>query len=60
MGFGAYFLKEGVRVIGGTIASNPTVKKALDDLKPQPGENATQSKKKLGGFISKSQKWLDK
>ena len=53
MGFGAYFLKEGVRVIGGTIASNPTVKKALDDLKPKPGENATQSKKALGGFISK-------
>jgi len=57
--FSSYLLKSGVRVVGGVIASQPTVKKALDDLKPKPGENATQSKKALGGFISKTQKWLD-
>lgn len=60
MGFGAYFLKEGVRVIGGTVAYHPTVKKALDDLKPKPEDNATPSKKALGVFITKTQKWLDK
>ena len=47
MGFGTYFIKEGVRVIGGTVASPPTVKKALDDLKPKPEDNATQGKKAL-------------
>jgi hypothetical protein len=55
----SYLLKSGVRVVAGVVASQPTVKKALDDLKPKPGENATQSKKALGGFISKTQKWLD-
>ena len=55
----SYLLKSGARVVGGVIASQPTVKKALDDLKPKPGESATQSKKALGGFISKTQKWLD-
>jgi hypothetical protein len=60
MGFGTYFLKEGVRVIGGTVASHPTVKKALDDLKPKPEDNATQGQEALGSFITKTQKWLDK
>jgi hypothetical protein len=55
----SYLLKSGVRVVAGVVASQPTVKKALDDLKPKPGENATPSKKALGGFISKTQKWLD-
>jgi len=57
--FSSYLLKSGVRVVAGVVASQPTVKKALDDLKPKPGESATQSKKALGGFISKTQKWLD-
>ena len=60
MSFGAYFVKVGVKVVGGTVVSHPTVKKALDDLKPKPGEKVSPSKKALGGFITKTQDWLDK